>query len=309
MVTIKIPRLENAESQVALPLMANNELVAVLSCESKDIQFFHQSDEDLLMTLSQQIALSIQNSIVFEQLEERVKRRTEELENLNKTKDRLFSIIGHDLKSPISALEGIAELFQYYNKEGKLSKLKDLGPKISYTAKNVNQLLDNLLNWSMSQQQGLICSPQDINLYQLIQEVQHLFNDLLESKRIYFIQSKDNKAIAFADYNMMFSVLRNVISNAIKFTPESGSIDVNIAPEGENIKITIADTGVGIQKEKIEDLFLLQENKSTLGTNRERGTGLGLVLVKEFVQLNNGSINITSSNQGTIVELSLPKKQ
>ena len=90
--TIKLPGLPNAESQVALPLIANNELVAVLSCESEDILFFHQKDEDLLMTLSQQIALSIQNSIIYEQLEERVKLRTQELENLNKTKDRLFSI-------------------------------------------------------------------------------------------------------------------------------------------------------------------------------------------------------------------------
>lgn len=307
--SIRIPRLENAESQVALPLMANNELVAVLSCESENIQFFHQSDEDLLMTLSQQIALSIQNSIVFEQLEERVKRRTQELEKLNNTKDRLFSIIGHDLKSPISALEGIADLFQYYNSSGKIDRLKELGPKISYAAKNVNQLLDNLLNWSMSQQHGLKCMPQEIDIHKLVKEVRHLFNDFIESKKIHLTQSGENKAIAFADYNMIFSVLRNVISNAIKFTSEKGGIDVNIFPEGENIKITIADTGVGIQKEKINNLFLLQENKSTLGTNRERGTGLGLVLVKEFVQLNNGNINITSSNQGTIVELSLPKKQ
>ncbi len=305
---INLPRLENAESQVALPLMANNELVAVLSCESEDINFFHQADEDLLMTLSQQIALSIQNSIVFEQLEDHVKLRTKELEKLNSTKDHLFSIIGHDLRSPVTALEGIAELFQYYNSSGKLNKLKELGPKISYAAKNVNQLLDNLLNWSMSQQDGLNCMPQEIDIHKMVKEVQHLFKDFLESKKIHFVLSGESKAIAYADYNMIFSVLRNVINNSIKFTPKKGTIDVDIFDEGKNIKVNISDTGIGISKEKIETLFYLQKNKSTLGTNRERGSGLGLVLVKEFIQLNNGSITICSSDKGTSVQLLLPNK-
>lgn len=307
--TIRIPRLENAESQVALPLMANNELVAVLSCESENIQFFHQSDEDLLMTLSQQIALSIQNSIVFEQLEERVKLRTEELEKMNNTKDRLFSIIGHDLKSPLAALEGTAELFQYYNSKGKLDKLKELGPKISYTAKSINHLLDNLLNWSMSQHQELSCVPQKIDLHKLVLEVQLLFKDLLASKKISLKVLDKNKVFAFADFNMTFSVLRNVISNAIKFTPEKGSIKVSMIDVGKDIKISITDNGIGILKEKMDTLFSLQENKSTSGTNKEHGSGLGLVLVQEFMQRNKGSINIFSSNQGTSVQLLLPKKQ
>tara|TARA_R110002049_G_scaffold85844_1_gene218250 strand:+ start:1719 stop:3014 length:1296 start_codon:yes stop_codon:yes gene_type:complete len=304
---IKLPGLPNAESQVALPLIANDELVAVLSCESEDILFFRQTDEDLLMTLSQQIALSIQNSIIYEQLEERVKLRTEELESLNKTKDRLFSIIGHDLRSPVTALEGIAELFEYYNSEGKQHKLIELGPRISFAAKNVNLLLDNLLNWSLGQQDGLQCAPQQIDLHPLITEVHQLFTDFIDSKSIHFSQSVDNKATVFADYNMIFSVLRNVISNSIKFTPSGGQIEVFTLDVEDKVQITIKDTGIGISKEKIETLFLLQENKSTLGTDRERGTGLGLVLVNEFMLLNNGSIHIDSSKAGTSIQLLLPK--
>ena len=304
----KLPGLANAESQVALPLIANNELVAVLSCESEDILFFHQSDEELLMTLSQQIALSIQNSIIYEQLDERVKLRTRELEDLNKTKDRLFSIIGHDLRSPVTALEGIAELFEYYNSEGKQDKLADLGPKISYAAKNVNQLLDNLLNWSLSQQKGIQCAPKKIDVTTLIKEVHHLFKDSIASKNIQFVHNENGEVTIYADYNMIFSVLRNVISNAIKFTPSSGHVEVTSGDTESGVQITIKDTGIGISKEKIETLFTLQENKSTQGTDRERGSGLGLVLVNEFMQLNNGSISIESSKEGTTIQLLLPKK-
>lgn len=304
----KLPGLANAESQVALPLIANNELVAVLSCESEDILFFHQADEDLLMTLSQQIALSIQNSIVYEELDERVKLRTRELEDLNQTKDKLFSIIGHDLRSPVTALEGIAELFEYYKKEGKQNKLAELGSKMSYAAKNVNQLLDNLLNWSLSQQEGLKCTPQKIEIIDLIREVHHIFKDFIVSKKIHFVQSVKTKTFIFADYNMVFSVLQNVISNSIKFTPSSGHIEVATVDTESGVLITIKDTGIGISKEKIKTIFILQEKNSTLGTDRERGSGLGLVLVNEFMQLNNGSISIESSKDGTNIQLLFPKK-
>lgn len=305
--TVQLPGLPNAESQVALPLLANNELVAVLSCESENILFFHKTDEDLLMTLSQQIALSIQNSIVYEQLDERVKLRTAELENLIKTKDKLFSIIGHDLRSPVTSLEGIAELFEYYNSEGKNEQLQALGPRISFAAKNVNLLLDNLLNWSLGQQEGLQCAPQKIDLLSLIKEVHHLFTDFIASKEIHFSQSVDGASV-FADYNMIFSVLRNVISNSIKFTPTGGHIEISTSDIEDKVQITIKDTGIGMDHEKIQTLFSLQENKSTLGTDRERGSGLGLVLVNEFMLLNKGTINIDSSKAGTSIQLLLPRK-
>jgi len=304
----KLPGLANAESQVGLPLIANNELLAVLSCESEDILFFDKTDEEFLMTLSQQIAISIQNSIIYEQLDERVKRRTAELENLIKTKDRLFSIIGHDLRSPVTSLEGIAELFEYYGSAGRINKLLALGPKISYAAKNVNQLLDNLLNWALSQQNGIKCSPQKIDVTSLIKEVQHTFEDFIASKHIQFTHNEGGESAIYADYNMIFSVLRNVISNAIKFTPSSGSIEVSTSDTEGGVQITIKDSGIGISKEKIATLFTLQENKSTLGTDRERGSGLGLVLVNEFVQLNKGTIHIESSDDGTVIQLLFPKK-
>ena len=303
-----LPGLEDSESQVALPLISNNELMAVISCESEDIQFFHQSDEDFLMTLSQQIALSIQNSMVYEQLEERVKSRTAELEKLNATKDRLFSIIGHDLRSPVAALREVADLFQYYSSKGEKEKLVEMGNKITHAAENVNHLLDNLLNWSLSQRNGIRCLPEKIKVKDIVNEVYLVFKDSIDSKNIEFIQSVDHNAGIYADYNMTFSILRNIISNAIKFTERKGRIEVITTNDGDLTQIIIKDTGTGIDKEKIKNLFSLQEKKSTPGTEREKGSGLGLVLVNEFVQINNGNISAKSSSEGTSIYISLPRK-
>lgn len=305
---ISLPGLRDAESQVALPLMVNNELVAVLSAESKDLNFFSQKDEEFLMTLSQQIALSIQNSIVFEQLEERVQERTIELKKINATKDRLFSIIGHDLKSPVASLQSISELIQYYNDKGQQEKLVELGDKISSAAKNVNHLLDNLLNWALSQRNEIKYSPEKIRVYNLIEEVFQIYSDHIASKSIKFSQSTNKGTEIYADYNMVFSILRNVLSNAIKFTNPEGSVEILASEKDEMLKLTIKDSGVGISSENIKTLFALKEKKSTHGTTGEKGTGLGMVLIKEFMDFNKGYIKVESSQQtGTSVHLFFPK--
>lgn len=301
-----LPSIPNAESQVVLPLIANDELVAVLSSESQNILFFQQSDEDFLMTLSEQIALSIQNSIVFEKLEERVKLRTEELERLNHTKDRLFAIIGHDLRSPVTALREVADLFQYYSSKGEQEKLVELGTKITDAAGNVNQLLDNLLNWSLSQQDGIRCVMEQIDIQKISEEVHQVFRESIASKGIHFKLFIQPESQAYADYNMLFSVLRNVLSNAIKFTQPNGKIEFRTLENKDKLHLIIKDNGVGMDNEKIKNLFTLQEKKSTLGTKRERGSGLGLVLVNEFMRINEGSIEVESSEKGTTIHLFLP---
>ena len=303
-----LPCLKNAESQVALPLISNNELVAVLSCESEDVQFFHQSDEEFLMTLSQQIALSIQNSMIYEQLEERVKIRTIELEKINAAKDRLFSIIGHDLRSPVAALSEVAGLFQYYSDKGDKDKLLIMSDKITHAAENVNHLLDNLLNWSLSQRNGIRYLPEKINVHAIVNEVYNLFKDSINSKNIVFIQSVNPETSINADHNMTFSILRNVLSNAIKYTERKGRIEVTSADDSKWVQIVIKDTGKGMENEKIKYLFTLQEKKSSPGTEHEKGSGLGLVLVNEFIQINKGKITVESSSNGTSIHLFFPRK-
>ena len=303
----ELPGLVNVEAQLAIPLISNNELVAVLSAESDRMEFFTEEDEDFLMTISQQIALSIQNSLLFDNLERKVVERTKELKAANTTKDRFFSVIGHDLRSPLAALEGVSELINYYNKKGDTEKVSSLGEKISVTAQNVNKLLDNLLNWSLSQKGEITYNPEVIELKPLIREVEDLFLNNISAKEIKYTCDLSDDILIMADRNMVFSIIRNLLSNSIKFTPTGETIDLKTEIVNDAVLITLQDSGVGISKDKIDKLFTFKDKKSTLGTNREKGTGLGLVLVKEFVEMNKGSITFESQeHRGTTVRLVLP---
>jgi signal transduction histidine kinase len=301
------PKLDKAESFVALPLIVNDELVAVLSCESENILFFSQKEENLLMTLSQTIALSIQNAMVYEQLEDRVKRRTQELQQINETKDHLFSIIAHDLRSPLSALEGVSELFEYYAKNEKYDKMIEVGSRVVRATQNVSLLLDNLLHWSLSQKKGIEYSPTTFSIHSLLKEVQEVFAGLLEHKQLSILINVDEENQIHADYNMTFCIFRNLMSNAIKFTPKGGNIKIEATSSNNEIYISIKDSGVGIEQNIIDNLFTLGSDTKRLGTDREKGSGLGLVLVKEFVKENKGQIHVESSETGSTFIVSLPE--
>ncbi|HKI87907.1 MAG TPA: GAF domain-containing sensor histidine kinase [Draconibacterium sp.] len=308
---VKLPGLPNVDSQLAIPLLANNELIAVLSIESSDHNFFSKEDEFFLQSLSQQMALSIQNAIIIDQLEEKVHQRTQEierqkaeLERLNATKDRFFSIIGHDLKSPVSSLKVATDLIQYHSRKGDIEKLTEVGFKISTAVNNVNQLLDNLLNWAMNQRNMLKCESTKINLKEIFERVEKIFKESITAKNLVIDNQLTDECLIFSDRNMTLSVLRNVLSNAIKFSHKKGTITVRNQSTGNETMVTITDQGVGMSPDKVHVLFHLKEKKSTLGTNREKGTGLGMVLVKDFMEMNNGSVTIESQpNQGTKVTL------
>ena len=309
--TIPIPGLPDVDSQLAIPLLANDELVAVLSVENSGHDFFSKEDENFLQSLSQQIALSIQNAIIIDQLEEKVKIRTREierqkteLENLNATKDRFFSIIGHDLKSPVSSLKVATDLIQYYSRRGEMEKLAEVGLKISTAINNVNQLLDNLVNWAMSQRNLLKCEPQIISVKEIVGRAAEIYRESLLAKDIQIDNQLTDQCFVYADLNMTMTVFRNVLSNAIKFSNQKGTIVVRCQPADSATRIVITDYGVGMSAEKIEKLFSLRDKKTTLGTNREKGTGLGMVLVKDFMELNAGYVQIESQlNRGTSVSL------
>ena len=257
------------------------------------------------------MALSIQNAIIIDQLEEKVHQRTQEierqkaeLERLNATKDRFFSIIGHDLKSPVSSLKVATDLIQYHSRKGDIAKLTEVGFKISTAVNNVNQLLDNLLNWAMNQRNMLKCEPTQINLKEIFERVENIFKESITAKNLVINNKLTDECLIFSDRNMTLSVLRNVLSNAIKFSYKKGTIMVRNQSTGNDTMVTITDQGVGMSPDKVNVLFHLKEKKSTLGTNREKGTGLGMVLVKDFVEMNNGSVTIESQpNQGTKVTL------
>jgi len=312
-----LPGLINAEAQLAFPLMANDELIGVLSIESDEKDFFSKDDEHFLLALSQQMALSIQNALIINNLEQKVHERTLEieeqnlqLENLNATKDKFFSIIGHDLKSPVSSLKVATELIQHYSKKGDIAKLSEVGFKINTAVNNVNQLLDNLVNWAMSQRNLLECKPEYISVLEVANKVEEIFKESLIAKSITLDKQVTNDCLIWADENMALTVFRNVLSNAIKFSNTKELISISSYCTTSEMHITITDNGVGIPTQKLKKLFELKDNKSTLGTNREKGTGLGMVLVKDFMELNKGTVAIESKpSHGTSVTLTFPVKK
>lgn len=301
------PTIPNAESLVVIPMVANDELVAILSCESENLMFFDQQTEDLLTAISNQIALSIQNSILFDQFEERIMRRTNELQKANAAKDRLFSIIAHDIRSPLTSLDGISGLLDKSVKEKNFSLVVTLVKEIEKNTDRVRLLLDNLLGWSLTQRQEIKCNPQRVEITPVMNEVVSLFEHQAAGKELQVITDGSTNSFAHVDYQMFFSILRNILSNAIKFSKQKGTIKIDIQDRIDMVDISVRDEGIGIPKTQLANLFDLESNRSTIGTSREKGSGLGLVLVHDFIKMNSGRLYLKSSTQGTTVTIMLPK--
>lgn len=303
----KAPGLCDPESQIAIPLVSNNELVAVLMAESYNLSVFSREDEAFLVTLSQAIAASIQSSILFHNMEDLIAKRTEELQKSNETKDRLFSLISHDLRGPITSFHNIARLVSRYNKQNEREKIDQLSQKIDLSVNKLNTLLNNLLNWALTQTNELHCRLENVNVNALLQEVTGLYSDELLQKEIAINVQCCEDAVALADHNMLTAVLRNLLSNAIKYTPRGGTITFAANKADDMLHITVTDSGIGIDEDKLPLIFEPHERKSTSGTENEKGTGLGLLVVKQFVAMQNGNISIQSKpGNGTIVHVALP---
>jgi PAS domain S-box-containing protein len=242
--------------------------------------------------------------------ENALKASREKLKELNATKDRLFSIIAHDLKTPFNALLSISELLKLNHDNFNKDQLERYFDMINANAKQSFELLENLLIWSRSQTDNIKFSPKSENILQLINSVKQLLDPVAETKKISFdIHETSNPIYAFCDYRMIETVLRNLISNAIKFTPNSGNVSVYYEDHNNGfITVKVQDSGVGIEFSNLDKLFRIDNNFSTKGTNNEKGTGLGLILCKEFVEKNGGEISVSSEvGKGTTFTFTLPK--
>ncbi|TAL63406.1 MAG: HAMP domain-containing histidine kinase [Bacteroidetes bacterium] len=224
-----------------------------------------------------------------------------ELEEIVATKVKFFSIIAHDLKNPLGALMGFSEILyadyaQFDDKEKSM-----MAEEIFKSTKRAYNLLDNLLIWSKLQTTGIKPNPEKINLNSLIHETCRLLENMRTNKNIDLDLSIGMSQEVYADKYMLSSVVNNLFSNAIKFTPVGGIITISSELiENEYIKICISDNGMGISQDDISRLFRIDQNISTRGTNNEKGTGLGLSLCKEFVERNGGKIWVESErNKGS----------
>ena len=274
--------------------------------------------EDLVLTVReaiksflQEIKIRIQNDELLKlnaSLEEKVKERTAELLVANASKDKFFSIIAHDLRNPFSALLGLTELlieqWDAIDEEIKISLLKDLqtSSKITYN------LLQNLLEWSRSQTGKIKVETVRLDAGTLVTETINVLQKQAEIKEITIQNNISAGTLCLADHNMISTVLRNLISNGIKFTNQGGMVKVNVTSKENMYQFSVEDNGVGMSDEIKSKLFRITEKIKRQGTAKEEGTGLGLILCKEFIEKNGGSIWVESeAGKGSKFFFTLPK--
>ncbi|WP_335976838.1 ATP-binding protein [Gaetbulibacter jejuensis] len=240
--------------------------------------------------------IELQNEAILEQ--------THHLEEVNKVKDRLFSIVSHDLKDSISSIKGFIDLLR----EDSLTKEEfyELIPELSENADNASLLLFNLLNWSKSQMQNLESNPELFNIQDVFHNKMGLIEQKVEQKRIVLID-ESQRDFVYADKSMIEIVIQNLLTNAVKFSRIGDAITVSNRDQNGKSLICVEDTGVGISPENLNKLFK-NNTFTTIGTKNEKGTGLGLTICKELVELNDGRIWVESvQNVGTKFYVELPK--
>jgi len=236
---------------------------------------------------------------------------SEELLKVNvQTKDKLFSIIAHDLKSPFNALVGLTDILSSRVDTLSATEIKEISNHLNTSSNKVLTLIDNLLNWSRSQTGKIRLNPDFISIKEIVDSCIEVAALSAEDKSISIKSGINSNDIAFADKETVTTVIRNLLSNSIKFTGKGGSITILTNTENEKINIFITDTGVGISKEGVKNLFKIDSNITTKGTNQESGTGLGLIICKEFIEKNRGSIAVESEpNFGTTFIITLPNQK
>lgn len=238
---------------------------------------------------------------------EALEEQAEELDALNKTKDRLFAIIAHDLRSPMTTFESITQQLDFYIEQNEIERIKGLNQYIKQSSNNLNNLLDNLLSWALIQRNVISYSPQYLYLKKIVKDVLENYTILINN---YQIQTKidiEDSLEIYADENALRTILRNLINNAIKFTPQNGIIKIKSYQQERYTIIEIKDTGKGISKDRIKNIF--KNTFKSMGLRGEKGTGLGLVLVAEFMEMHKGQIGVLSQeNEGTHITLKFPKK-
>lgn len=226
------------------------------------------------------------------------------VDSLNNIKNKLFSIISHDVRGPIVSLKGIVSLF---NKEALThEEFKTLSKDLEKDLHNTSNLMDNLLAWSKSQMEGIELKKVKIDIWLEIKSLEELYRNQLISKAVLLKIQPESNIFVYGDREMVQIILRNLFSNAIKFTPHAGEISISGKVVKDNYMIILKDSGAGIEPKKLTNLFEINKN-NVVGTSSASGAGIGLMLVKEFIDANDGEISCESSvGKGTVFKIFLP---
>lgn len=247
------------------------------------------------------------NEEEFSAVYARLKESERKLKDLNQNKDRFFSLIAHDLRSPFTSLLGFSEYLAKYASECSQAEIEEYSKQMHKSAKSLFALLENLLQWSRLQSGQIEFEKRSIRLEDVSRRIYELFKDLAQNKNIKIINKIDNSLTINTDLNILETIFRNLISNAIKFTNPGGEIYLYSTIYKNHIEFSVKDTGIGMSNEDVEKLFKIGVQHTTEGTNQEKGTGLGLVLCREFIEKGGGTIKVSSSKgAGSEFKFTLP---
>jgi len=254
--------------------------------------------------------LLTEKNLKLEETNKKLQESEQHLKELNATKDKFFSIIGHDLRNPLNALLGFSELISSNSEDYTPEEIRNYNKIINESAKNIYQLIENLLEWSMTQSGNIEFNPQELPLKQIIPEIIEIHNIHAGKKNISISTDIPEGLTVFAERNLLSTIIRNLLSNAIKFTPAGGQINIRSIHEDGFVKISVIDTGTGMSEEQVSRLFQLEQFTQLTGSMEEKGTGLGLILCKEFVDMHGGTIQVESEpGKGTTFSFTLPDRK
>jgi PAS domain S-box-containing protein len=308
-----------SSSWIGIPLQTSGGVVGVMVLQHySESNVFNDRHLTFLDSIASQVANVVERKRAEEELEksyslisathESLLNSEARLLELNATKDKFFSIIAHDLKSPFNGILGFSNILTSQIRKKDYDGIEEYGEIIDQSSKRAMDLLTNLIEWSRSQSGRMDFNPEYIELGSLLNEIMEISNVSARQKSIRLTQEIPPHLSVFLDKEMISSVIRNLISNAIKFTHPGGKIDIRAELLPEEVQISVKDNGIGIAKKHIHKLFKIDETYSIPGTHNERGTGLGLILCKEFVEMHQGKIWVeTEQNKGSTFYFTIPK--
>jgi signal transduction histidine kinase len=296
--------VENEMKARQIELMEKNRLLSDQKIKNKNNLIF------MLLLISMLILaiviIQFRSQVRISKINDILAESEKELKEALATKDKFFSIIAHDLKSPMISFSGSLEMLNNKYDEIDEDDRKEFIHELDNASSNILELLENLLTWSRAQNNKIPFEPVKVNANKLVYHATELLKEFAAGKQVELKNQMPENLEIVADVNMFKTILRNLVSNAVKFSYQGNDIDIGYLNKDNKSVFFVKDYGAGIPKEKIPEIFKIDNNYTTLGTNKEKGTGLGLILCKEFVQKHNGDIWLESEpNKGTTVFFTL----
>lgn len=315
---MNVNEIAHSDSKVVSPEFIKNSTTGTISQTEFEKSYFHKNGSIICCLVRSSLIKDENNNPLFfishiqditdKKIAENVLfEQKEELQKLNSEKDKFFSIIAHDLINPFNSIINFSNLLEGHVKNKENEEIEEISKIIHRSSNRMMNLLVNLMEWSQSKTGRMEFVPTHFEMEDLINDAILLFDETAKQKNISILKSIKLSKPILADRNMLFTVVRNLISNAIKYSNIDGIINITVEENKGVLDVSVSDNGVGIEYERIQKLFQLNEIYSTLGTEREKGTGLGLILCKEFIEKHNGKIWVESTiNKGSVINFSIP---